>query len=90
MDIKVTNNGSAKRFEIKAENALAVLEYELEDGTLTLVHTGVPSALEGQGIGGKLAKAALEYAKKEGLKVVPRCSFVRSYIERHTEYQGLL
>ena len=90
MDIKVENNRSAKRFEINADNALAVLEYGLEGSTLTLVHTGVPTALEGQGIGSKLAKAALEFAREKDLTVVPLCPFVRSYIERHKEYQGLL
>ncbi len=90
MDIKVTNNTSAKRFETTVGGATAVLDYELKDGTLTLVHTGVPSSLEGQGIGGKVVKAALEYAKEEGLKVIPQCPFVRSYIERHKEYESLL
>ena len=37
-----------------------------------------------------MVKAALEYAKEEGLKVVPQCPFVRSYIERHKEYESLL
>jgi predicted GNAT family acetyltransferase len=90
MDIEVTNNRSAKRFETTMDDALAVLEYELEDGVLTLVHTGVPSVLEGKGIGGRLVKAALEFASEQGLKVVPLCPFVRSYIERHKEYQRLL
>lgn len=90
MDIEVTNNRSAKRFETTMGDALAVLEYELKDGVLTLVHTGVPSVLEGKGIGGKLVKAALEFASEQGLKVVPLCPFVRSYIKRHQEYQRLL
>ena len=90
MDIKVANNASAKRFETMVDGSMAVLDYELEDGTLILVHTGVPPALEGRGIGGKVVKAALEYAQDAGLKVVPECPFVRSYIERHKEYEHLL
>ena len=53
-------------------------------------HTGVPTALEGRGIGSALAKAGLEYAQAEGLAVVPLCSFIRAYIDRKPEYQPLV
>jgi hypothetical protein len=46
--------------------------------------------LEGQGIGSGLVKQALDAARAQNLKVVPMCSFVRGYIERHAEYQDLL
>jgi uncharacterized protein len=53
---------------------------------MVLVHTEVPSALEGRGIGGRLVKAAMDAARAEGRQVVARCPFVRSYLERHPEY----
>ena len=53
-------------------------------------HTGVPFALEGRGIASRLARAALEYARAHELKVVPLCSFVAGYIQKHPEYKDLL
>lgn len=53
-------------------------------------HTGVPPAYEGQGIASALVKEGLAYARKEGYKVVPLCSFVAAYIKRHPEYADLL
>jgi len=50
----------------------------------------VPPAFEGKGIGGKLARTGLEYAKAKGFSVVPRCPFIATYIERHPEYAGLV
>jgi len=50
----------------------------------------VPRVLEGRGIGSKLVRATLDQVRSEGLKVVPRCSFVRAYMERHPEYADLL
>jgi len=50
----------------------------------------VPLALEGKGIGNELAKAALDYARSEGLRVVPRCRFIAAYIKRHPQYQDLV
>lgn len=79
----VRNNPAEKRFEVEADGHLAILEYALEEGAIALVHTEVPPQLEGRGLGSKLVKAALDYAEGQGLKVIPQCPFVASYIERH-------
>lgn len=50
-----------------------------------LVHTGVPDALGGQGIGGQLVQAAVDRAARERLTVVPLCPFARKWLERHTD-----
>ncbi len=85
MDSTVRNNPSGKRFEVEVDGHLAILEYDLDKGSIALVHTEVPSELEGRGLGSKLVKAALDYANSQGLKVIPQCPFVASYIERHKE-----
>ncbi|RMF40140.1 MAG: N-acetyltransferase, partial [Anaerolineae bacterium] len=53
-------------------------------------HTGVPEAIGGRGIGSKLARAGLKYARQQGYRVRPLCWFVAGYIQRHPEYQDLL
>ena len=45
---------------------------------------------EGQGIGGTLARAALDFARAEKLKVVPMCQFIAAFIKRHHEYRDLV
>ncbi|MEA3016683.1 MAG: uncharacterized protein QOI38_1405 [Sphingomonadales bacterium] len=79
-----------RRFEIEEEGATAILTYVLRDGVIVFTHTIVPEEIEGRGIGGRLARAGLAYAREQGLKVVPQCSFVRAYIDRHQEYADLL
>ena len=86
----VTQNETANRFEIVVDGRTAALEYHRGRDFLTLVHTEVPAELEGRGIGGKLAKAGLEFARAENLKVVPSCPFVAAYIKRHPEYLDLV
>jgi predicted GNAT family acetyltransferase len=78
------------RFEMQAEGYSAVLQYILDGDTINFTHTGVPSELEGRGIGSQLAHAGLEYARENAFKVVTTCWFVAGYIERHKEYQPLL
>ncbi len=84
-DPSVTVNDELSRFEHVADGEVAFLDFKLEGEVLTLVHTEVPEALEGRGLGSLLAKAALSYAKEKDLTVVPVCSFVQSYLKRHPE-----
>jgi predicted GNAT family acetyltransferase len=85
----VSRNESAHQFEIRSDAGTALLRYSQHGDTVDLVHTEVPKALEGHGYGGALAKAALEYARANNLKVIPTCPFVRKYMERHPEYADL-
>jgi predicted GNAT family acetyltransferase len=50
-----------------------------------LIHTGVPEALGGRGVGGKLVQAALERARHEGMVVRPECEFARGWIDKHPD-----
>ena len=88
--LSIVHNAGAQRFEAHVDGAFARCDYRRVGNVLQLHHTEVPVALEGRGIAGQLVKAALEYAKAEGLRVAPYCSYVRSYLKRHPEYQPLL
>ena len=57
---------------------------------LVLHHTEVPAALQGQGVAAALVQAALAWARAEGLRVRPVCSYVAAYMKRHPETQDLL
>ena len=87
-DIK--NNEARKRYELDVDGKIAILEYMLAGDSLVLSHTEVPEGLEGLGIGGKLAKHALEDIKDKGKKAIITCPFVTAYIKRHPEYKELV
>jgi len=87
----VTHDKAGHRFNVTTPEGLtAFLNYRLRDNDIVLVHTEVPAALQDQGIGQALARAALNYAQASGLSVVPQCSFVASYLRRHPEYASLV
>ena len=85
----VINNAADKRFELSEGGKIASLTYRMRSGKLYLIHTEVPEGLEGQGYGSALARTALEFAKREHLRVIPLCPFVSLYLERHPEYASL-
>jgi predicted GNAT family acetyltransferase len=90
MDGEVRNNEAAHRYELGVDGHLAIAEYRLRPGRISFIHTEVPEALAGRGIGKRLVKAALDDARAQGLKVVPICPFVKHYIDTHPEERDLL
>ena len=86
----VRNNPEQNRFELEAEGHTAIAVYALSPGVITFIHTEVPPALEGRGIGSTLARGALDAARALGLKVVARCPFIAAHIRKYPEYQDLL
>ncbi|GLR46551.1 GNAT family N-acetyltransferase [Sphingomonas astaxanthinifaciens] len=89
--MKVVNNEAAHRFEIALDDGqVAFAEYRLLPGLVAFPHTVVPPAHEGQGLASAIARASLDWAREQGLKVAPRCSFYAKYMARHPETHDLL
>jgi predicted GNAT family acetyltransferase len=84
----VRDNTAERRFEVVVDDARAVLTYRRTGDRLVLVHTEVPDAVDGRGIGGALVRAAVARAEEQGLTVVPRCPFARGWLERHPDVAG--
>lgn len=89
-EILVRHNPAGSRFEAIVDTYLAVAEYQLQDGRVIFTHTFVPPELRGRGIAEKLVRAALEWARAEGRRIVPQCSYVAVFVQRHVEFQDLL
>jgi len=90
-DVVVVDNAGERRFEAFVEGSFAgSCAYVLEGRVLTLPHTKVEAAFEGRGVGAALARFALGHARDGGFSVVPACSFIAAFIERHSEYSGLV
>jgi predicted GNAT family acetyltransferase len=87
---EIAHNAAARRFEARVRGWLCRLDYVRQGGVLALVHTEVPPVLEGRGIAARLVAAALDDARREGLKVRPVCSYVHAYFRRHPEQRDLL
>jgi uncharacterized protein len=87
---EVRDNGAAQRYEMEVAGKCAFITYRRARGIVTLLHAEVPQELYGQGIGSQLVRGALELARAQGCKVIPRCPFVASYVKKHAEFQDLL
>ena len=90
MPLQIDHDIVAGRFTTEREGHQAQLVYRVQEGRLIIDHTGVPQAIGGRGIAGELVRAALDYARAAGLRVVPACSYSAVYIQRHPEYADLV
>jgi len=88
--LEVVHDPQAGRFQIEVGQWMAVLNYEMEGNVMVFTHTGVPLQLEAQGIGSRLVKTGLEYARQQSYKVIPACEFMEAYIRRHPEYKDFV
>jgi predicted GNAT family acetyltransferase len=89
-EITVTDNRAAGRYQTEINGFVALADYELEPDRIIFTHTEVPEALSGGGVGGKLARFALDDARARNLAVIPLCPFIAAYIRRHPEYLDLV
>jgi predicted GNAT family acetyltransferase len=88
--ITIVDAESEHRFEARVGGALAgYVEYRREPELVVYPHTFVEPEYEGKGIGGALARAALDDARRRGLRVWPSCPFIAGWLDRHPEYQDL-
>ena len=72
------------------DDGLCFATYEEREGAILFTHTEVAAAAEGKGYASRLIEAALADVRARGLKLVPLCSFVAAYVDRHPETQDLL
>ena len=88
----MTSNVELSRFEIHDQDGrlAGFSEYIGGDGVREFVHTVVQDEYEGQGIGSKLARGALDQTRADGLKVIATCEFIKGWIDKHPDYQDLL
>ncbi|MER7796737.1 GNAT family N-acetyltransferase [Microbacterium sp. NPDC096154] len=97
-DIVVRDNPEHTRYEAlialpDGARALAgVLVYDdsQAEGARTLLHTVVWEEHSGHGVGGRLASHAFADARERGVRVVPVCTFVQGWLQRHPEQADLV
>lgn len=93
-DVTITHEGDTRGGEYTAHVAGAVETGELTwraqgNGVRVAIHTGVPPALQGRGIAGKLVDALVADAREQGFKIVPACSYVAAQFRRHPDWGDL-
>ena len=92
METEIQHDKKNGKFSIELEGENAELKYrKLNDDTvLDMYSTYVPEPHRGQGLAGKLAQSALDYALESDYRVKPSCPYIANFIEKNPAYESLL
>lgn len=87
MEVKHSDNGKTGLFFIEVDGKKeAEMTYKYSGNKqITIEHTTVDDALKGQGIGRKLFNATVDYLRKNNLKAIPECPYVKSVFDKNSE-----
>ena len=88
MDYTITHYPEKNSFETKLAGVTAFVQYRLSGDRLDIIHTIVPTAIEGRGVAAALVKHAYDYAIEHGMKPLATCSYAVAWLHRHPEYAG--
>jgi uncharacterized protein len=90
-EVQTSKNESENRYEARVDGELAgAAYYELDEKRIVFTHTEVDDRFEGHGVGSTLARFALDDVRAEGThRVVPRCPFIKGWIDKHPDYADL-
>jgi predicted GNAT family acetyltransferase len=90
-EVQTSKNESENRYEARVDGELAgAAYYELDEKRIVFTHTEVDDRFEGHGVGSTLARFALDDVRADGTRrVVPRCPFIKDWIDKHPDYADL-
>jgi uncharacterized protein len=91
VDSTIQKNPEQSRYELVVDDTIAgVVEYVDKDDHVELTHTEIDPSHEGEGLGSQLARAVLDSLRNDRRAVIPSCPFIKSYLQRHSEYVDLV
>lgn len=87
----VRHDEAQQRYVLEIDGkALGVAVYQEDGARAVFTHTEVDPSLEGQGMGSKLIREALDDVRSRGKRIVPVCEFVAAYAQKHHDWDDIL
>jgi predicted GNAT family acetyltransferase len=91
VDAQVADNPAHHRYDVTVGDEVAGFTvYERRPGVIAFMHTEIGEEWGGKGLGSILVRGALDDVRAKGMAVLPYCPFVRSWLERHSDYAELV
>ena len=89
--MEIIHDKEKQIFYTLKEGKESYIRYSIQNkGTINILRTFVPEELRHKGIAAEIAKAVLDYARGNNLKVIPTCSYIDYFIDMNKEYEELL
>ncbi len=84
--VRMARNDARHRYELHAADELAVIiTFNDLPGHVDLLHTVGQPGFDGRGLAKVLARYALDDVVASGKRIIPHCSYVVRFLEKHPE-----
>lgn len=92
MEIKFEQSATKGSFYVEENNQrLAEMTFSKAGSNVIIIdHTEVSDTLRGKNVGRQLVAAAVDYARKNSIQILPLCPFAKSVFARVQEYADVL
>ncbi|WP_343312503.1 GNAT family N-acetyltransferase [Brucella sp. BE17] len=91
IDIRKEDSSDGGRYVAALEGSEAEMTYtRLGPALISIDHTLVPEAIRGKGAAQALAKSAVLDARRNGWKIIPRCSFLQAQLTQHPDWSDVI
>lgn len=87
---EIVDNKIFSQYEMRINGNLAKIEYSNKSGKIFLIHTEIPEELAGQGVASYLTKETFRLIEEQGMKIVPMCKYIKTFVRKHPEYHSLV
>jgi predicted GNAT family acetyltransferase len=74
-----------RRLEMVEAGQIVFADYRREGERLIIDHVEAPTALRGTGAAGRFMEGLVVEARRQGVKLVPVCSYAVAWLRRHPE-----
>lgn len=85
--LELEHDQEKQKFVLTINEEEAWVEYQVKNDVLYLIHSEVPYALRGRGIGKVLVEKTFEKLTSEGRNAVAVCSYIRAVASRSEKWQ---
>ncbi|MBC7745872.1 MAG: N-acetyltransferase [Flavobacterium sp.] len=89
-DIDLIDNKDEHSYELWVEKKRSFINYNLQNNQSVLLHTEVPEELQDRGIAAALVEKTFQYLESKNMKVVPICSYIRTYLKQNPKWNHLV
>jgi predicted GNAT family acetyltransferase len=83
--IRIDDNGKGGFYITNNDEQLGEMIVSIDGKNLTVYHTEVAEKAEGKGLAKQMLNAMTEYARRNGLKVIPLCPYVHAQFKRRPD-----
>ena len=90
VQLKINDNKGFFHIDVSGKHEAMMTFVYAGENKIIIDHTEVNPGNEGKGFGKKMVTKAVEYARENGIKIIPLCPFAKSVFDKTPDFKDVL